>query len=187
MTTKLNAGQSSVIRIEAGKIATVKTDALGTGSAWFIRSGVEDRLSKSFGVDSNYQFGPYLQRSDLRIECKTGSLDVVTEFDAAPLPSEVARQMGTLPKAVDAATYTLSDDDHGYILLFAQACTVTVPKGLRSDFSAGWSQETSGAVTFAAAAGVTINSKGGGLASGAQYSIGGIAAFAQNVYRLTGV
>ena len=184
----INPGQSNTVRIERGRIVTVVANAIGSGKAWFIHSGVEDRLVKTFVAGKKYNFGPYGQRADLRIECDAGALDITTEFEATPIPSEVARQMGTLAKAITAAAYTLSDDDHGYMLCFKQATTVTAPAGLRTDFSCGWSQDAAGVVTFAAGAGATVNSKGGGLASSAQYSTGGIAMFdTADTFRLMGV
>ena len=186
--TTLNPGQNNVVRIERGRIVIVVANSIGAGQAWFVASGSEAKLIKSFAAGKKYQFGPYGQRAELRIECSAGNLEITTEFEAAPIPSEVSRQMGTLTKAITSSTYTLSDDDHGYMLCFKQATTVTAPTGLRTDFSCGWSQDAAGVVTFAAGAGATINSKGGGLASSAQYSTGGIAMFdVADTFRLMGV
>lgn len=184
----LNPGQNNVIRIERGRVMTVVANAVGAGQAWAVHAGNEDKLMKSFVAGKKYCFGPYGQRADIRVECSAGSLDITTEFEATPIPTEVARQMGTQAKAITAASYTLTDDDHGYMLCFKQATTVTAPAGLRTDFSCGWSQDAAGVVTFAAGAGATINSKGGGLASSAQYSTGGISMFdTADTFRLMGV
>ncbi|AHJ10695.1 hypothetical protein P106B_12 [Rhizobium phage vB_RglS_P106B] len=187
MVTTIKAGNEDTFLIEPGSIVIVKGSALATGSIWFTRSAVQDVLAKTIVADGNYPFGPFGQRCEIRVECVTGSVEVSTDFAANPVPSEIARQMGTLRKSISGAAYTLSDDDHGYMLQFAAACTVTIAKNLRDDFSCGWSQESAGAVTFAIAAGVTLNSKGGVFASSAQYSVGGLAAFGFNNYRLFGV
>ncbi len=184
--SKILAGAKDTFRVEPGSVAVIKGDALSSGGIYWINSGVQDTLHKAFGNNCNVHLGPYGQRGDFRVECVAGSVDVTIDYAANPSPYQVARQMGTLPKAVTGSAYLLSDADHGYLLEVAAACTITIPKGLRDDFSCGWSQESSGVVTFAAA-GVTLNSKGGVLASSAQYSAGGVWARAQDTFRLSGV
>jgi len=185
----LNPGDNTTISLQAGKVLRVKADAIGTGTVWNsgAQNNKQDTIARAVAAGGVYHFGPYGQAVNLRVECATGTIDIQSDFIASPAGYEVARQMGTLVKAVAGSAYTLSDSDHGFVLLVAAACTITIPKGLRSDFSCGWSQESSGAVTFAAGAGATLNSKGGTLASSAQYQTGGLAAFAQDVFRLTGV
>jgi hypothetical protein len=180
----LNAGSRTNVSIQQGKILRLKADANGSGQVWNANGVQQDTLNKTVVPGATYHFGPYGALTTIRLECNAGSFDYQMDFLGG---FEVARQMGTLVKSVTGATYTLSDADHGYMLLFAAACTVTVPKGVRSDFSCGWSQESTGAITFAAGSGATLNSKGGVLASSAQYSVGGLSAFAPDVFRLMGV
>lgn len=180
-------GEKSTISIQPGKVVRVVADAIGAGTIWNTANSQQDKVSRQIAPGGVYHYGPFGQACNLRIECSAGSVVYTTDFQASPAGFEVARQMGTLVKAVSGAAYTLSDSDHGYVLLVAAACTITIPKGLRSDFSCGWSQESSGVVTFAAGSGATLNAKGGTLASSAQYQTGGLAAFDQDIYRLTGV
>ncbi len=109
------------------------------------------------------------------------------EVDQQDISTGVQGALGTYILTISAATLTLTDNDHnGKMLSFTGVCTVTVPPGLRADFSCGWSQTGASAVTFVAGAGVTINSASGTLISTGQYGIGGLSAFALNVYRVYG-
>lgn len=183
----LNAGSRTNVTIQPGKIVRLRADAAASGQVWNANGVQQDTLNKTIVAGATYHFGPYGQLVNLRLECNSGSFDYSMDFQASPGGFEIARQMGTLVKPVVGSAYTISDADHGYMLLFAVACTVTIPKGVRSDFSCGWSQESAGAITFAAASGVTLQSKGAVLASSAQYSVGGLSAFGPDVFRLMGV
>lgn len=93
--------------------------------------------------------------------------------------------VGAAVQNIAVTSLTLTDAHHGRCLNFTAgtAVTVTVPAGLRADFSCGWSQGGAGTVTFQAGAGATLNAPAGVLASGAQYAVGGLTAFAQNAFR----
>lgn len=121
-------------------------------------------------------------------------MDIPVDGKARPVV-EVGRMFGVdifNPDSLIGASLTLDDRMHGRVILFDQACTVTVPTGLRPDFSCGWSQESAGAITFAGADGVTIQSFNSSLVSGGQYAMGGIAALSSaasataTVFRLVG-
>lgn len=96
------------------------------------------------------------------------------------------------PDSAIGSTLTLSDKMHGRMIRFSTACTVTVPAGLRPDFSCGWSQDGADAVTFVEGSGVTIESLDDLLETGGQFAVGGIAAFSSiaddtaTVFRLYG-
>lgn len=61
-------------------------------------------------------------------------------------------------KRINANIYTLSDEDHGYVLVFLATCTVTVPSGLSSGFGCAIIAWSAGDVTFSAS-GVNITSR----------------------------
>lgn len=108
------------------------------------------------------------------------------QVDEQDISQGIQRALGSYIATISAATYTITDDDNGQMLSFTGVCTVTVPPGLRVDFSCGWSQTGAGGVTFTPGAGVVINSASGSLVSSIQYGIGGLSAFALNVYRVYG-
>lgn len=121
-------------------------------------------------------------------------MNIEVDGKAKPI-SEVGRLFGVdlwNPDSAIGSTLTLSDKMHGRMIRFSTACTVTVPEGLRPDFSCGWSQDGADAVTFVAGSGVTIESLDDLLDTGGQYAIGGIAAFSSiaadeaTVFRLFG-
>lgn len=121
-------------------------------------------------------------------------MDISVDGKAKPV-AEVGRMFGVdiyNPDSAIGSTLTLSDKMHGRMILFSAACTVTVPVGLRPNFSCGWSQDGADAVTFTAADGVTIHSLNDLTDTGGQYAIGGIAAFSSQsaetatVFRLFG-
>lgn len=121
-------------------------------------------------------------------------MDIQVDGKAKPI-SEVGRLFGVdiyNPDSAIGSTLTLSDKMHGRMILFSAACTVTVPAGLRPDFSCGWSQDGADAVTFVAGSGVTLQSVDDLLDTGGQYAVGGIAAFSSQaadtatVFRLFG-
>jgi hypothetical protein len=121
-------------------------------------------------------------------------MNINVDGRATPV-AEVMRLSGVdifNPDSAIGSTLTLENRMHGKMILFSAACTVTVPTGLRPDFSCGWSQDGAGAVTFEAGAGVTIQSLSDLLDSGGQYAVGGIAAFSSmiadsaTVFRLYG-
>ncbi len=93
--------------------------------------------------------------------------------------------IGSLVKTVAGTTHTLVDADHGYMILFTGACTITVPAGLRSDFSVGWTQAGASQITFSAS-GTTIREPDGFTKSALQWAAGGLAAIGTNTYLLVG-
>lgn len=87
---------------------------------------------------------------------------------------------------ISAAAVTAHDGWHGRLVRFSGACTVTIPAGLRSDFSCGWSQDGSSKITFAEGAGVTLESENSLLQSGNQYALGSLVMMDPDVVRLSG-
>ena len=93
--------------------------------------------------------------------------------------------IGALVKTVAGTTHTLTDADHGYMILFTGACTITVPTGLRSDFSCGWVQAGASQITFSPSA-TTIREPNSFTKSERQWAAGGLAAIGTNTYLLVG-
>lgn len=62
-----------------------------------------------------------------------------------------------LPKPVSTSTYTLTEADNNGVLYCTTACTITVPV-LSAGFTCSVIRETSGAVRFVPASGITITS-----------------------------
>ena len=110
---------------------------------------------------------------------------VLTLGGPEPLP-DLARRLGADPFIVNTPTITATSDWQGKLVCFSQACTVTIPSDLPADFSCGWSQESTGAITFAAGAGETLQSFGSQLSSGGQYAIGGIVGRGASIHRVYG-
>lgn len=79
-------------------------------------------------------------------------------------------------KRILTTTYTLRDSDNGQILEFenAAAVTVTVPKTLFNDWSAGIFQAGVGQVTIAAATGATVINRSGHTKLAGLYAEGNI-------------
>lgn len=105
--------------------------------------------------------------------------------DRSDLSNAFSAIVGSRVRTVAGTTYTLTDDDHGYFLSFSQTCALTVPAGLRSDFSCGWFQAGSGQITFTAT-GTTIREPDGFNKSEKQYCCGGLTALASDLYVLYG-
>jgi hypothetical protein len=83
---------------------------------------------------------------------------------------------------------TLAQSDHNTIIDFthASAATVIVPAGLTLPFVVGLSQGGTGTVTIDPADGVTVDEIDGNLATGGQYAMMTLTAFAVDTYRLFG-
>lgn len=99
---------------------------------------------------------------------------------------DLSNGVGTNPEWIPASTLTLSDKHQGRLLVFTNACVVTVPAGLRAGFSCGFLQAGTGVVTFTPGSGVALNSAGGNRKSSGQWSTGGIAAIDAETYLLYG-
>lgn len=93
--------------------------------------------------------------------------------------------IGTVLKTVSGTTYTLVNADHGHLIIFTGACTITVPSGLRSDFSCGWLQGGASQLTFAAS-GTTIREPNSFTKSERQWASGGVASLGSETYLLLG-
>ena len=93
---------------------------------------------------------------------------------------------GARVKAVAGNTRMLGDDDHGFLLMFESACTLTIPAGLRPDLSCGWLQVGTGQVTFAAGAGAVIREPDGLMATNKRWASGGLASLGGNAFLLFG-
>lgn len=99
------------------------------------------------------------------------------ERDATAALQQLAKGVGTSLEWMPETVLTLQDRHQGMLLAFTQACTVTIPAGLRPDFSCGWMQAGTGALTFVAS-GITLRSFGSQTTSGGQWAIGGVAGIA---------
>jgi hypothetical protein len=89
---------------------------------------------------------------------------------------------------VAGTTRALTQADHNHILDFssADAVTVTIPTGLTLPYVVGISQGGDGTVTIDPDDGVTVNEIDGNLATGGQYAMMTLTAFAADDYRLFG-
>jgi hypothetical protein len=81
--------------------------------------------------------------------------------------------------------YTLVSGDAGKLLLNSAAITITV-EGLAVGQQVDFLQNVADQITFAAGAGVTLNSKDGNLLTAAQYSPSGVKCVAVDTYVLVG-
>jgi len=113
------------------------------------------------------------------------AVGTANERDGTGGIAEVIRDATADPIWVSSAALTLADEHQGRCLVVTVACTVTIPAGLRPGFSCGWAQAGTGAITFAAGAGLTLRSADG-LKSAGQYRLGGLAALALNEVWLYG-
>lgn len=111
---------------------------------------------------------------------------VLTEGRGPISFSQLAAAQGTKLLKITASTITATPDWQGCLVCFSQACTVTIPSTLPSDFSCGWSQDGADQVTFEAGAGVTLQSVSNANKSSSQFSLGGIAGMAASTFRLYG-
>lgn len=75
---------------------------------------------------------------------------------------------------ISTASVIASNAWHGQLVIFTQACAVTIPFGLRRDFSFGWTQEGGGTVSFAQGAGAILQSLNGLVGSAGQFADGGV-------------
>lgn len=72
--------------------------------------------------------------------------------------TQAALLTSMLVKTVSTATYAISDDDNGKLLIFTNGggCTVTVPQGLSAGVSCNLQQNAAAQVTITAGAGETL-------------------------------
>lgn len=98
----------------------------------------------------------------------------------------IANASGARVKEVGGATVTLTNADHGFLLLFTAECEVTIPTGLREDFSCGWVQGSANSVSFTPAVGVTLNEPDDYSTSIVQWAAGGITSLGSESYLLLG-
>lgn len=91
-------------------------------------------------------------------------------------------------KTITATTYTLLDDDHGYVLLFSAATdiAVTVPAGLPDDFYCGVVPTGLGAVTLGPASGVSLVEADSNFTTETRYVMLTLVALATDSYLLAG-
>jgi hypothetical protein len=91
-------------------------------------------------------------------------------------------------KTIEGTSYSVTSDDHGWVLDFtnAAAVTVTVPSGLRPDLVVGISQGGTGQVTVTAGSGTTLVSADGTYKTEKRYVMLSLTAFAQDTFRLFG-
>jgi hypothetical protein len=84
-----------------------------------------------------------------------------------------------------ATSYTLTSADAGKLLLNSAAITITV-QGLAIGEQIDFVQNVAGQITFAAGAGMTLNSKDGNLKTAGQYGVARVKCVATNTYILSG-
>jgi len=84
-----------------------------------------------------------------------------------------------------SSNYTLVSGDAGKLLLNSAAIAITV-EGLAVGQQVDFVQNTADQITFAAGAGITLNSKDGNLLTAAQYSPAGVKCVATDTYVLVG-
>lgn len=117
-------------------------------------------------------------------------IEVRSKADGGPeklIPvKEAVRDVGTDIILFGGPEFLATDSFHGKLVLFTGVCTITIPAGLRSDFSMGWVQYGAGVLTFAAGAGATVQSQSSYLVSTGQYGVGGVASLGGNVHLLYG-
>jgi len=97
------------------------------------------------------------------------------------------RSVGANLEAIPAGPLTLSPKHQGKGLLFQGVSTVTVPANLPEGFSCGYIQAGAGQLTFQAGAGATLNSFGGLLKTGGQWTTGGITSLSPGTFLLYGL
>lgn len=91
-------------------------------------------------------------------------------------------------KTVAGTTYTLSELDRSFILLFtnAAAITLTVPVGLSALFGVMLVQTGTGQITVAGAGGVTINAALSANKTAYQYAVATLLPIGTNTFILSG-
>ncbi|AGC36046.1 hypothetical protein B7L88_gp002 [Rhizobium phage RHEph10] len=111
---------------------------------------------------------------------------------AAPAPAGVApvEQARTdlepfYIKTIDKATYTLSDDDAGYLLDFVQGTTITVPTGLADDFYCSLRQGGASQIRVVGA-GVTVEEIDNQFRSEKRLAVLQVARFPDGKFQLLG-
>lgn len=98
---------------------------------------------------------------------------------------DVLKDIGSDCEWVPATTLTLTNKHQGRCLIFSNACVVTVPSGLRENFSCGFVQGGAGVVSFVAD-GVTLNSFQGQKRTAGQWSTQALCAIDTEVYLVYG-
>ncbi|QIG75612.1 hypothetical protein EVC20_041 [Rhizobium phage RHph_Y2_17_1] len=109
---------------------------------------------------------------------------------AAPVVDAPAEQARTdlerfYIKSLNVPTYTLKDEDAGYLLNFAQGTIVTVPTGLPDDFYCSLRQGGSNQITVVGA-GVTVEEIDGRFRSEKRLAILHVARFPDGKFQLIG-
>jgi hypothetical protein len=182
MVDIVRAGNPADFTLSKESGLKITADAASNGKVWVLSGSSGSYTTIDYRVVSpgeTESIGPYNDPVRIHAECYAGTLT------CGPLTTrEEVRKFGSTIKKITTTTYTLSDADHGFMLDCQGGCAITIPQGLRSDFSAGWSQSSSTAVTFVAGSGVTLQDALGGLASAGLYKMGGIASFDLNLIRV---
>ncbi|QIG69073.1 hypothetical protein EVB78_040 [Rhizobium phage RHph_N1_15] len=88
-------------------------------------------------------------------------------------------------KAIDKATYTLTNDDAGYLLDFAQGTVITVPTGLKDDFYCSLRQGGATQIRVTGA-GVTVEEIDNRFRSEKRLAILNVARFPDGKFQLIG-
>jgi len=115
--------------------------------------------------------------------------NVRVRTDAGPVHIPAfARAIGAdvMAAPISEGAATVADNWHGRMVTFASTCTVTVPAGLRSDFSCGWRQDAAGAISFVAGSGVVLQSLDDLSDSAGQFAVGGLTMYGDDVFGLDG-
>lgn len=98
---------------------------------------------------------------------------------------DVMKNVGSDVEWVPANALTLTNKHQGLCLIFTNACVVTVPSGLRPNFSCGFVQGGAGTVSFVAE-GVSLNSFQGERRTAGQWSTQALCGIDAEIYLLYG-
>lgn len=101
----MRANETQTFDIEAGRVAKIVSNALGTGQAWYFANGFADVAGPVIAPNSEIILGPFFERARIRIECFTGTVDLVsvTAQSAMPTPMAAFGGMEELLYSVDIA------------------------------------------------------------------------------------
>lgn len=98
---------------------------------------------------------------------------------------DVLKDVGSDCEWVPATSLTLTDKHQGRCLIFTNSCVVTIPSGLRPNFSCGFLQGGAGVVSFVAD-GVSLNSFENRMKSAGQWSTQALCGIDAEKYLLYG-
>lgn len=118
----------------------------------------------------------------IRIKRQAGT---PSERETETTLQDAMKDVGSYPEWVPDTTLTLTQKHQGRCLIFTNPCVVTIPAGLRADFSCGFVQGGAGVVSFVAD-GVIVNSFEGQKKTAGQWSASAICGIDAGSYLLYG-